>query len=691
MYGAEDPGSLHRGRLHYFPVVPGKLEFAEEVRRTILLERPQVVAVELPSTLESAYLRAVGRLPELSVILYEEAKQDRSIYIPVEITDPFVEGIRSAQEIGAEVFFVDPDIGERPHLKDFYPDSYAVRRLGYGKYVEAYRIYPQPSSFNLKRHAAGIAWKLQSLDPLAEVLVVISLNLLDPVLEAMQRPQAEPLAPVHRQGVQVLNLHPDCLAEVLIEFPLLQSVYEVRRYGSLQETEPPHVLAAEPLRLTGPFRVISSQPEDPQGAQEATIHRVARHVGWLKAEASNAHSPLANEGMRGVPPAPDSLGEGAELAISTPPERFHFMDRQRLSFHLFAEAERRYEKNTREKLAHWQRRLFARYTRNLALVAKHLVSGLFDLTVAARSIVDDNFAWELWELAASTPFQKTSSDLMTVNISGEELWLNMKRILLRRRLPREKALPRPLGLKGRKKEKFPGEWARQLDGNSICSYPPEDIVLENYGLFLKKKGKSVLSEERSRVEPFTTSLLDGIDLRETLRNWHEGKLYVREFQKISGEVGAVVVIFEEDRENHYPWSMTWLGEHSQESDMAFYSTNPYDQPVGPGITRAEYGGFLLSYPPRRMLDVWHDPDYWFAESKPETLLLAALDYTLEKFVVYVAAHPPRSIFKTVAARLGRKIIYIPIGQLSPISLKKIRVVHVLDSHERRAIAKDYLW
>jgi hypothetical protein len=36
-------------------------------------------------------------------------------------------------------------------------------------------------------------------------------------------------------------------------------------------------------------------------------------------------------------------------------------------------------------------------------------------------------------------------------------------------------------------------------------------VIEDYGRFLKKKGKSILSEERVRVEPFTTSLLDGID------------------------------------------------------------------------------------------------------------------------------------------------------------------------------------
>lgn len=685
MFGPEAAGELRRGRLHYLPVVPGRMEFAEEVRKAILAERPQVVAVELPVTLETAFQRAVQRLPELSVILYSEPKQEQAIYIPVEITDPFVEAIRSAQEVGAELFFVDPDIGERPHLSDLYPDSYAVRRLGYSKYVESYRLYPQPSSFELERHAAGIAWKLQSCDPLAQVLVVVSLNLLDPVLEAMQHPQAEPLARAHRDGIQVLNLHPECLAEVLVECPLLQSVYESRRYGEPHE-EPETKGIALAVRERGNFKLMASPREDPLKALEAIVKRTARHVSW--------HGP-AGPGASSAGPGGHTAGNSAfsdnEFAIPTPPERFRFLDRQRFNFRLFAEAERRYENSTREKLAHWQRRLYSRYSRNLSLLGKNLVAGLFDQTLAARSVVDDNFAWELWDLGASHLHQRASSDLMTVNISGEELWVNLKRIRLRRRLPREKARVRPLGLKARKKEKFPGEWARQFDGSAICSYPPEDIVLENYGLFLKKKGKSVLSEERSHTEPFSTSLLDGIDIRETLRNWHEGKLYVRQFQKVSGEVGAVIVIFDEDRGNRYPWCMTWLGEHSQESDMAFYSTNPFDQTVGPGIARAEYGGFLLSYPPRRLMDVWHDPDYWFAESKPETLLLAALDYTIERFVVYVAARPPRSVFKTVASRLGRKIIYIPIGQLSPLSLKKIRAVHILDGHDKRPLAKDYIW
>src|SRR5687768_3317629 len=176
----QTPG-LKQGRFHFFPVVPARMEFAEEVRRTILRERPQVVAVELPSTLEASFLSAIARLPELSIILYSMQREEMSganaspigrshqemIYVPVEITDPFVEAIRTAQEIGAEVFFVDPDVGDRPHLSDQYPDSYAMRRLGHAAYVERYRIHPQPSSFELQRHAGGIAWKLQSCDPLA--------------------------------------------------------------------------------------------------------------------------------------------------------------------------------------------------------------------------------------------------------------------------------------------------------------------------------------------------------------------------------------------------------------------------------------------------------------------------------------------------------------------------------------------
>jgi hypothetical protein len=587
-------------------VAPGRLEFSIEVRRAILRDRPQVIAVELPVTLEPAWLRAVGRLPEISLIFYpdESAGGDRAVYVPIEPADPFTEAIRTGLETGAEIVFADPDAGERPHLKDSYPDSYAIRHIGLDRYVEAYRVYPQPRSEELARHAAGIAWKLQGTDPSARVLVVISLNLLDPVLDAMEEPQAQPLARTHRDGIELLNAHPESLGEICAEYPHLQWRYEAYR---------------------------------PLLADDKLIDR--------------RHSQLA----------------------------------------VLREAEKDYEANTGERLAHWQRRFLARYSRNLALAAGDLSPGLFDLAVAARGVADDNYAWDVWEAGSRYPPQQTTCDLMTVRIAGDEVWMDTRRIRLRRRLPSTKRRLRPIGLKPRKKEKIPGEWASQLNGTSICSYPPEDLVVEDYGRFLKKKGKSIISEEQVRVEPFTTSILDGIDMRETIRKWYEGRIWVHQFQKLHGEVGSIVVIFDGDRDDRYPYTTTWLGENQNESDMAFYSTPPFDHVVGPGIGRAEYGGFLMSLPARRMYDVWQDADYEFAESKSERLLLAALDYSLHHYVVYVAAKPPRSIFKSIASRVGRAVIYIPIGQLSPVALKKIRVVHVLDGYDKRENAKEYLW
>jgi hypothetical protein len=401
-----------------------------------------------------------------------------------------------------------------------------------------------------------------------------------------------------------------------------------------------------------------------------------------------------------INPHPESL---AEITIEYPylQERYEFfrldlageekLDKPRVQLDLLREAEAKYKESTGEVLSHWHRRAIARYTRNLAHVNGDLVASAYDLAVAARSIVDDNYGWEVWQMANRYLAQMDHSTLETVRLSAGEIWLNTKRLRIRRRLPRPKQRLKPTGIKPRKKEKVPGEWAKQTSGEAICSYPPEDLVIEDYGRFLKKKAKALLSEERVRVEPFTTSTLDGIDIRETIRNWHSQKIFVRQADRLAGEVGSVVIIFDEDREDKCQYLTTWLGEHQNESDMAFYSTFPFDNIVGPGIGRAEYGGLLMTLPPRRLFDVWSDTDYDFAQTKPERLLMAGLDYSVERFVVYVAAKPPRSIFRSIAAHLNRKILYVPIGQLSPTKMKRLRVVHVLDSYDRRADAKDYIW
>ncbi len=603
--------SLTRGRFTYFPVVPGRSEFAALVREHILKVNPRVVAVELPRAIEGATMRAINRLPEMSVVMFPEPltnalDEDSMIYIPIEPADPFIEALRTSVAIGSEALFIEPSLGQRPHVADSYPDPYSIHAIGRRNYVEQWRLNRVDRSAEMEKHAAGMAYRLQGTDPFATVLVVVSLNLLDALLDAMEKPQEEPPNEAIKQSdIELFNLHPECLAEITTDYPFHQACYEAWRLGGHDKD---------------------------------------------------------------------------------------YIDRRQVNFALLKEAELFYEANTGDKVVAWHRRLLSKFTRNLAQMEHQLVCGLFDLTSAARSIVDDNYAWEVWELANRYEYQRDNCPPMeTIRISAEEIYLHTRKIKLRRRLPRPKQRLKPASLKSRRKEKHKGEWTSQLDGASICSYPPEDLVIEDYGRFLKQKAKSLLSEDRTRTEKFTTSILDGVDIRETIRNWHEGKIYVHEKSRMAGDVGAVVVIFDEDKEDRYTYLTTWLGENQNESDMAFYSTHPFEKVIGPGIGRAEYGGYLMTLPPRRMFDVWSDPDYDFAESKPERLLMAALDYSVERHVVYVAEKPPRTIFRSIAGKLGRQIIYIPVGQLSPAKLKKVRVVHILDSHERRNEAKGYLW
>ena len=81
----------------------------------------------------------------MSILVYPEddEAEGAGVYVPVEPADPFTEAVRSAAEQGAEVLFADPDLGERPHIPDQYPDPYSLRHIGIDKYMEAYRVYPQ--------------------------------------------------------------------------------------------------------------------------------------------------------------------------------------------------------------------------------------------------------------------------------------------------------------------------------------------------------------------------------------------------------------------------------------------------------------------------------------------------------------------------------------------------------------------
>jgi hypothetical protein len=650
------------GPIHALPILHYRMEFAALVREAFRAVQPDCIALELPPTLEGPVLRAIRRLPEVSVMMYETAVaplpgqkqgEPQTVYLLMEPADPLCEGARLGVEHDLPVAFVDLDLDHYPCHEEPFPDSYAVQRLGLAPYYQAFcQSKNSPPGQDDHRREQGMAWHLQQLSKKhRRILFICGMAHLERVKERYNLPQSRPLERIRRDGVRIMNLHPDSCRELLGEAPFLTALHELHR-GEL----PPEPAPTASLRRSfGAFELLAGGKKEipEQEALREALHRSARHV-------------MDPSGM---------------------------IDRQRVLFRLFQEVSRHYRQESGEPVHLWQRRAFFRYVRNLALVDGMLMPDLFSQLAAARGCLDDTFAHAWWRLATFSPWQREEAEIPTIRLHPEDLQSGRRVIRFR---------PRPLreGRKGlsmlpflkRKGEKRPGEWLAGFDTPSLCSFPPEDLVIEQYGTFLKKKGNSQLSQEQSRTEPFTTSLLDGIDLRETLRNLHEGRIYVRENGKVKGGVGGVVVIFDEDQGGKkFPYLMTWLGEHAQESDMAFYSTLPEEHVVGPGICRCDYGGLLLSSPPRRLQDIWRDPDYAFARTKGERLLLAALDYSREKHVVYVAAHPPRSIFRQIASRLERKIVHIPIGSLSPVKLKKIRVFHVLFGHDKREIAREYVW
>jgi hypothetical protein len=367
------------------------------------------------------------------------------------------------------------------------------------------------------------------------------------------------------------------------------------------------------------------------------------------------------------------------------------LPRHQVHLRLINAARERFRKEEGEEVPPQSVANLFRYARNCSVLEGALSPDFYTLVLSARGFADDNFAWHVWDLGSTYPHRSARDGRPELRITLEDLERSGRLVRFERKLRRRRSALRLV--RRRRAEARPGEWKDRWSGVSICSYPPEDVVIEGLGRSLAHKAKGILAADRSRVEPFTASLLDGIDFRETIRNRpHDGRIYVRRNQPLKGEVGAVIVVFDAaDRHGRYPHRMTWQGEHDQESDMALYSTAPGEQVVGPGISRCEYGGFLLVWPPGRMFLVWEDPEFHAARGPGEHLLLAGIDYALERMVVYVGASPPRSFVRQYAARRDRKVVYLPMGQLSPRTLQRLRVFHVLDGRQVRAYAREYIW
>jgi hypothetical protein len=359
-----------------------------------------------------------------------------------------------------------------------------------------------------------------------------------------------------------------------------------------------------------------------------------------------------------------------------------FLDRAKLILQLLKAAKAPYEAAVKCSLPPWCLATIMKFCRNLAHLSGALLPDLYQLITAAKACVDHNYAYEVWKLATDWPYLRNIDNLQERKFKAEEIWGRAKKIHFHKKLISQKSLLKDRH-KNSKQEAFtfsPGE---------ICSFQPEDLVVEKFSSTLKKRGRKIVGEEDTHTVPFAGSLEEGIDIKETIRHLAERKLFVKKQGHFKKDVGSIVIIFDEDFEK-YSWKLTWLGEGNNESDMAFFATPLGGDIVGPGIARCQYGGFFLSYPSRRLVDVWKDPDYRHCETPSEVLLQAACDYSINPVIVFMAKEPPSKYMKQYARRFAKRILFIPLMSMNATSIQKLKSFHVLDSRLRRATAEDYI-
>ncbi|MEK7485785.1 MAG: hypothetical protein AABZ60_15800, partial [Planctomycetota bacterium] len=333
-----------------------------------------------------------------------------------------------------------------------------------------------------------------------------------------------------------------------------------------------------------------------------------------------------------------------------------------------------------------------KFVRNLCLQQNRLTPGMYDLIVGAKGVGGDSFAHKLIEMAKFYPYLDPTAELPQLPLTprGARLPDTGEETKLTNRLEGPPIVWKNIKLERKPSKKKRAKWAHQW-GQGQCSWPDEDEKIENFTAYVRKKAMNLLGEDLIRVEKFQTSLKDGLDLRETLRNWHKQEIYVKEIPVVKGEIGAVIFIFEEDPEGtKYPWKITWLAEHDNESTLCFYATDYKKDIIGPGIGRAKYGGSMFLFPPLQISDIFLDPKFKQARNSMEHLVAAAIYYSRNQYLAYVSHRKPTLWMKREAAKANKHLIYIPLASFGQLTLRKLRTFHVLNGQHIRSYARDYI-
>ncbi len=364
---------------------------------------------------------------------------------------------------------------------------------------------------------------------------------------------------------------------------------------------------------------------------------------------------------------------------------------------IFKEAKLRYKL----PISLLQQKNMMKYLRNLCLLENYIMPDYIDMLTASKCMVNNDYGLEVMQGMEYYPYYREEEDYQTIKLNrdpatnGIEGLLKDKKIKLHKYDNVWRTSFKKIKIDKRPKEKYDGEWEEAWNNRTnLLSHIPEDVLMERNMNILRDKIKNMLTEDKAKIEPFRVSIKDGIDMRETIRNYYKNEIYVKEIPKLKGNIGHIVIIFDDEYDEDYNWNIVWYSEAHDDSDLILYATEPGNALVGPAISKCYFGGYASLMPPQAPYDIWRDynklKEEGIIKNYADLLLYAAIIYSVDKYLGYVAPKPPSNILKEIAKNYSVEIVHIPLANFSSETLRKLRHFHVLGNRRLRSIAKDYI-
>ena len=340
-----------------------------------------------------------------------------------------------------------------------------------------------------------------------------------------------------------------------------------------------------------------------------------------------------------------------------------------------------------------------KYIRNLTLLEHRMSPDLYTISLAAQQVLGDQYTIHVVETARHYAFQGDAEAFQTEDAPYQQVTLGIDQLRLPSedmvsvvsRLPGPPITWRSLELRRRPVKEERDRWMTQWNPYSQCSWPPEDTLIESFRTRVLDRAKAIMGADLARSEKFSTSIKDGIDIRETLRHWYDGDIYVKVMPPSVGKLDCCVMLFDVPADpRDYPWQTTWFAEHKDESTLAFFATDFGKELIGPGIALATYGGAMFLYPPVPIPDIWRDPRLEFAEQLEDRLIAAACLHSRERQIAVLSDRAPGAAWRSIARRLHKKLVHVPLRHFNDAMLQQLRMVHVLNGTEVRSYAERFI-